>query len=76
MIDYLLVFGLLVLLVVLSLPTMIQLAVAFGMDAAASSRGQLLKGIDAQSASQSRLAPAPVEPALVGRAAVEPGLAH
>jgi len=79
LVDYLLVFGLLVLLVVLSLPTMIQLSAALGMDRATSSRRPLVKGVNplfARVSSPSRPISAPVEPGMVGRAAIEPRLAH
>lgn len=79
MIDYLLVFGLLLLLVALSLPTMIQLAVALGMDEAASSRIPVVKSIRARLAlvtQQPRPTSVRIEPEIVGRAAAEPRLAH
>lgn len=79
MIDYLMVFVLVVLLVVLSLPTMMQLAGILGDSGAESRRAPLLKTTDAQAPyvpSALRMTSARVQPGTGDRAVAEPRLAH
>ena len=79
MIDYLMVFGLLVLLVVLSLPTTIQLAGILGDSGAKSRRASFLKTTDTHAShvpSALRMTSTRVQPATGDRAVAEPRLAH
>jgi hypothetical protein len=76
-IDYLMVFGLIALLVALSLPTMMQLAAILGKDA--SHRDLPVKSTHPEFAripSSSRLSSVRVQPGTRDRAAPEPRLAH
>ena len=79
MIDYLMMFGLLLLLVVLSFPTMIQVVAALSRDGVTSRRTPMTKSVNVQSASVPplpRLISVRVRAENRGRAPVEPGLDH